>query len=235
MKIVLEWGLAGARALMRDADVFVIVDVLSFSTCVDIACARGARVFPFPMNDRDAAEREARRLGAELAGRRSDPNSKFSLSAPTLQSIPAGTRLLLPSPNGSRISFAAREKTVFAGCFRNAAAIAKAAAQAARDRTLAVISAGELREDGSLRPAVEDLLGAGAVISRLSGALSPEARAARDAFMAARSDIPKRLEESASGVELLEQGFPLDVEIASALDVSSCAALLVNDAYVAAP
>ena len=39
MRALCEWGIAGAAALAEAADVFIVVDVLSFTTCVDIACA----------------------------------------------------------------------------------------------------------------------------------------------------------------------------------------------------
>ena len=233
MLVICEWGLSGVEALINRADVFVIVDVLSFSTCVDVACARGARVFPFPIFDRQAAEKEAYRLDAELAGKRSDLRAKYTLSAPSLQKIPADTRLVLPSPNGSHISFAVMEKPLFAGCLRNASAVAKATSKIAGEDTVAVIPAGERWKDGSLRPAVEDLLGAGAIISQMEGTLSSEALVARDAFLSARNDISNRLFNSVSGIELAESGFPQDVEIASELDVSNCAPTLIDGAYVA--
>ena len=44
-----EWGLAGAKALNDKVAVTIIVDVLSFSTCVDVATSRGASVFPFAL------------------------------------------------------------------------------------------------------------------------------------------------------------------------------------------
>lgn len=233
MQVVSEWGLSGAQGLMNRADVFIIVDVLSFSTCVDVACANGAKVYPFPIHDREAAETEAVRLGAKLAGKRSDADAQYSLSAPSLQSIKAGTRLVLPSPNGSHISFAANEKPVFAGCLRNASAVAKAATYIARDGIVAVIPAGERWNDGSLRPAIEDLWGAGAIISELHGTHSCEAIVARDAFVSARPYLSKRLMDSVSGVELSDSGFPQDVEIASELDVSTCAPILSEGAYSA--
>ena len=193
MTVLCEWGLAGAQALIDRAEVFVVVDVLSFSTCVDVACARGASVFPFPSGDRDAAEREAQRLGAVLAGQRADPSSAYSLSAPTLREIPNGRKLVLPSPNGSRISFSTEGKPMLAGCLRNATAVAQKAADLAEDGTIAVIPAGERWTDGSLRPAIEDLLGAGAIIAELGGSPSPEAIVARDAFVSARPDLLDRL------------------------------------------
>lgn len=234
MHVISEWGLSGVKALFGRADVFIVVDVLSFSTCVDVACSNGAQVFPFPIQDREAAIEEAIQKNAELAGKRSDKTARFSLSAPTLQAIPAGTRLVLPSPNGSHISFAAKEKTVFAGCLRNANAVAKAAMNTVGDGTIAVIPAGERWEDGGLRPAIEDLIGAGAIISELEGILSPEAVVARDAFQCARSDLLSRLMGSISGIELCDRGFPQDVEIAAKLDVSVCAPVLQGDAYIAA-
>ncbi|WP_158964587.1 2-phosphosulfolactate phosphatase [Chachezhania sediminis] len=234
MHVISEWGLSGLKALFDRADAFVVVDVLSFSTCVDVACSNGAQVFPFPIDDREAARAEAVRRNAELAGKRSDKTARFSLSAPTLQGIPDGTRLVLPSPNGSRISFAAKEKTILAGCLRNASAVADLAMKTVGDGTLAVIPAGERWKDGSLRPAIEDLIGAGAIISGLAGSLSPEAAVARDVFRSARPDLADRLSHSVSGVELRERGFPQDVEIAAALNVSSCAPILQGGAYVAA-
>ncbi|MFD0914792.1 2-phosphosulfolactate phosphatase [Pseudahrensia aquimaris] len=234
MHVISEWGLAGANAMLDRADAFVVVDVLSFSTCVDVACSNGARVFPFPIDDREAASQEARRRNAQLAGKRSDKTSRFSLSAPTLQKIPHGTRLVLPSPNGSRISFAAKAKPVFAGCLRNATSVAQEAMKMVGSGTLAVIPAGERWKDGSLRPAIEDLIGAGAIISALSGSFSPEAIVARDAFYSAKLNLFDRLIGSVSGVELCELGFAQDVKIAAALNVSTSAPIMREDAYCSA-
>jgi 2-phosphosulfolactate phosphatase len=92
--------------------------------------------------------------------------------------------------------------------------------------TVGVIAAGERwRADESLRPALEDHLGAGAIIARLGqsidGArLSPEARSAADLFEAARDDLVARLHDCAGGRELASKGFAADVDVAAALDVS---------------
>jgi len=51
-----EWGLAGIEALRERVAVFVIVDVLSFSTAVDVAVSRGAIVYPFPYGEQVAAQ-----------------------------------------------------------------------------------------------------------------------------------------------------------------------------------
>ena len=42
-----EWGLDGLVALAPFCQVLIIVDVLSFCTCVDIAVSRGALILPF--------------------------------------------------------------------------------------------------------------------------------------------------------------------------------------------
>ena len=47
----MEWGLDGARTVASGADLAVVVDVLSFATCVSVALDRGAEVFPFPWKD----------------------------------------------------------------------------------------------------------------------------------------------------------------------------------------
>jgi 2-phosphosulfolactate phosphatase len=41
-----EWGLQGLRHLSPISDAVIVVDILSFSTAVDIVVARGAFVLP---------------------------------------------------------------------------------------------------------------------------------------------------------------------------------------------
>jgi len=61
---------------------------------------------------------------------------------------------------------------------------------------------------------LEDLLGAGAIIASLSGAKSPEARAAVAAFHDAREDLAHLIKACSSGRELIERGFEADVDLA---------------------
>ena len=72
--------------------------------------------------------------------------------------------------------------------------------------TVAVVAAGEARADGSLRFAVEDLLGAGAVIDALADAgidyCSPEAAAAAAAYSGLRNATSHLISSSASGQAL---------------------------------
>lgn len=122
-----DWGLAGASELGRVCAVLVVVDVLSFTTSVDVAVGRGMRVHPFPWGAQ--ADDFARRIGAVAAvGRRAvSPERPWSLSPAMLRSAPVVPDLVLPSPNGSAISSAASATglPVVAGCLRNAPAVAR--------------------------------------------------------------------------------------------------------------
>ena len=229
--VLAEWGMAGIEVLRARASVLVIVDVLSFSTAVDVAASRGAAVFPFPYGDMAAAQAAADCVGAALAQPRQAAGGQLSLSPDSLLAVSTGTKLMLPSPNGSRLSLAGGGTPVIAGCLRNAAAVARGAREIAGSGMVAVVPAGERWPDGSLRPAIEDLLGAGAIIHHLGLPCSPEAQVMRDAYRSAGPDLSWLVRASISGCELVERGFHGDVEIALERDVSSCVPLLIEGAY----
>jgi 2-phosphosulfolactate phosphatase len=221
-----EWGTSNLASLADPHDVVVIVDVLSFSTCVEIAVSRGAAILPFPWKDNRAAG-YALAHEAELAGTRGV--ARFSLSPASFLGTSPGARVVLPSPNGAALSLAARAPLVLAGCLRNATAVARAA-RAAGGRVL-VVAAGERWPDDSLRPAIEDWWGAGAIVNALAGPFSPEADAAREAFRAVARRLPVALRECVSGQELIERGFKDDVPLAAALDVSEAVPELHDRVY----
>lgn len=230
MSVALEWGPVGARTLAERSDVIVVVDVLSFTTALTVAVERGARVWPHTGGE--AARQLARDIDAVLAGNRSS-HEGLTLSPVSLLEVDEATRLVLPSPNGSSIAFAAinGEVPVVAGCLRNAAAVSR---YLDRFERVALVPAGERWGDGSLRPAYEDLVGAGAVADRLcrhnpAVRLSPEAEAAALAFRALRP-----LDLCPSGAELVERGFADDVRLASEIDTSDVVPVLVEGRFVAA-
>ena len=95
---------------------------------------------------------------------------------------------------------------------------------------IAVVAAGERWPDGTLRPAAEDLWGAGAVISALDSlgmtGMSPEARSAAGAWHGVEATLGAALASCSSGLELASAGYTRDVDIAAELDASGCVPLL---------
>lgn len=225
-----EWGAAGIAGLAPLADVVIIVDVLSFSTCIDVAVGRGAEVYPFASGG-EALDDYATQIGAIVASHNRGDTGRYTLSPASLAPIPPGTRLVLPSPNGSTLSLATGGKVTFAGCLRNARAVAHAALS--HGSSILVVPAGERWRDGTLRPAIEDLIGAGAIISYLSQhyPASAEALVALNAFESSRDQLHQTLTNCSSGRELVERGFPQDVALAADLNCSDCAPHLSAGAY----
>ena len=82
---------------------------------------------------------------------------------------------------------------------------------------------------------MEDLWGAGAVISalgRADGSLSPEAEAARAAYDVVRDRELEALLRCASGRELVEGEYSDDVGIAAEVGTSASVPLLVGQRFV---
>lgn len=233
-RVRFEWGREGLAELAPHVDVVVIVDVLSFTTCVDVALGRGGVLFPYPMG-RSGAAAFAESVDAQVAAKRRD-TSGFSLSPTSLATLPGGTRLVLPSPNGSALLFeaiAAGADTAVAACIRNGAAVGSWFAD--QEVSVGVIAAGERwgGADGAMRVALEDLWGAGCVLSLFEPAdLSPEARMAATAWRAVEPDIVDELQRCSSGRELVFNGFETDVQFASAAHVSELVPALADQSFV---
>lgn len=223
-----EWGLSGVQTLAPASDVMVIVDVLSFTTCVDIVVGNGGFVFPY-RGKPDAVAGYAKAVGAVFASHKRQREVAYSLAPSSLLAVPEGTRLVLPSPNGSTLSLATGDVHTVAGCLRNAAAVAAQASQLGK--RISVIAAGERWPDGLLRPALEDLIGAGAIISHLHSQRSPEAEMTTAVFRHAHPHLLHTLLHCGSGKELVSRGFEDDVRLAGQLNVSNAAPLLVDGAY----
>ncbi len=223
-----EWGEQGIAQLAASSDAVVIVDVLSFSTAVEVAVSRGAIVYPFRWRD-DRAFAYAEFLSATLASPRRGSTEGFSLSPNSLLTIPAGTRLVLPSPNGATLSLATGATPTLAGCLRNARAVARAAERVGS--RISIIPAGERWSDGTLRPAIEDWIGAGAIINSLGGSKSSEALGAESVFLRFESALYEALEQCGSGKELIAWGMRADVELASMLNCSETAPRLVEGVF----
>ncbi|CAM3304083.1 putative 2-phosphosulfolactate phosphatase [Arthrobacter ulcerisalmonis] len=240
-----EWGHDGATTVAPGADLAVVVDVLSFSTCVSVALDRGAEVIPYPWKD-TSAEDFAAHHDAHLAGPRD--GGGLSLSPASLREAESLGRVVLPSPNGSTLchGLAGEVALVAATCLRNAAATAEWIAEnLPADAVIAVIAAGEQWPDGTLRPAIEDQVGAGAFIAALAAArgagldgdagywqgFAPEAVAAAALFDAVEPNLREFLQGCSSGRELIGAGFADDVDIAAELDDSDAVAILAGGVF----
>ncbi|MET9672174.1 2-phosphosulfolactate phosphatase [Streptomyces sp. NPDC006482] len=242
MAVTFGWGPVEARALAPAAACVVVVDVLSFTTAVGVAVEGGAAVHPYRRRDATAVA-YARERDAVLAVGRSEATEAhpWSLSPAALRAAPMPDRLVLPSPNGSTIAAEAASggATVVAASLRNRTAVARWLTDrgyGSEDRPIAVIASGERWPDGSLRPALEDLLGAGAVLSALVGTGTPTPEAAAAATLwAATEDPVAALHCCDSGRELYEYGFPQDVAVAAETDSSTAVPVLVDGAFQEAP
>lgn len=235
MKLHLEWGEHGIKT--QAADVYVIIDVLSFSTCVDIALGRSAEILPFVFKDNRAQDYAAQHQ-ALLANKREQ--SGYSLSPASLLTLPADSKLVLPSPNGATLSLLTGDIPTVCACLRNAKAVANWLQQ--QDfRQIQLVPAGERWPDNSLRPAIEDWLGAGAVLAELTApnqSFSPEAYLAREGFLELAkhssklsSKLAETIRQCQSGIELITRGFPTDVELAIELNVSQTVPIYQDQRY----
>ncbi|QUF07197.1 2-phosphosulfolactate phosphatase [Actinosynnema pretiosum subsp. pretiosum] len=232
-QVRLEWGGEGVSALGGECAVLVVVDVLSFTTAVDIAVSRGASVRPVVWDERGSVV-----------------GSRWALRPSSLLEVPPGEEVVLASPNGATLCAlaGATGAVVLAGCLRNAGAVAAAAVELAGGGPIGVVPAGERwgvdltsgtpASAGPLRPCAEDLLGAGAVVAGLVGALageddlpqdgllSVEARLAATAW--AGADVAVALRGCGSGRELIAAGRAADVELAALVGASTSAPRLVD-------
>lgn len=162
------------------------------------------------------------------------------------ETVPLDASARAVSINGAAVAAAAAHgpTTVLLGGLRNASAVARAALALQRERgvrtSIAVIACGELTsaDDGApLRFAVEDLLGAGAVIDALSRLgidhSSPDAAVAGEGFRALRGAAKHLLTASGSGLELDARGRRDEVLAAAAVDAASAVPVLRDGVFTA--
>lgn len=222
----LDWGRQGVRQAAERGDILVIVDTLSFSTAAVTAMHYGGLIYPCSPEEDVAGL--AQRVGGEATVPRPlvPERGRFSLSPATYLDIEPGTRVVVASPNGGTCSrYAGQVPFLFVGALVNAQALAAVVSSLLehQDLSITVIACGERwktsSEDGELRFAIEDYLGAGAILSYLQHSKSPEARVCEGAFVQIRDDLHTVMWECESGRELRESGFEVDVEHAARLNV----------------
>lgn len=146
------------------------------------------------------------------------------------------------SINGAYVADAATSDIILAGSLRNATAVADLIAALQRTRgertSIAIIPCGERTGravDAPVRYAVEDALGAGAIIAALSDRgidhTSPDAAAAGESFIALKRAVAHMLKASGSGRELIARGLGDDVTSAAQLDIDPTVPRLINGVF----
>jgi len=129
-----------------------------------------------------------------------------------------GRTLLMATTNGTRAIVAARgAEMLLVGALVNAQTVARVLARSAKDITL--LCAGTA---GAI--AIEDILGAGAVIAALADCTSVEALSdtpvlARYLFQAKAGDLAGALAQGRGGKNVLAAGLPEDIAYAARLNV----------------
>jgi 2-phosphosulfolactate phosphatase len=202
----------------------VVFDVLRATTTMTAALAAGVgeiRIF----GDTEAARRAAGDAGDPrplLCGEAQClPPAGFDLgnSPGALNAGEHGGRILyMSTTNGTRAIIAARgARVLLVAALVNAAAAARALAEAGHDVTL--LCSGT---NGAL--ALEDVIGAGAVVDALAGLTDLEltsdaARLALRVFRGNRTDLRGVLGEAAGGRNVAAAGLAPDIDFAARLDV----------------
>ncbi|WP_100012034.1 2-phosphosulfolactate phosphatase [Lentibacillus sediminis] len=235
-----EWGRRGAREASERGDIVIIVDVLSFSSTVISALNYGAMIFPYPPHL--DGKKFAEQVNAEYTLGRAEAAKvgKPSLSPVSFNQEHANRKYVLSSRNGSFCTWiASKVPALLIGGLLNASSVASLANQLRSQvkANITVVPCGEQwvgvnKNEDSLRPSIEDYLGAGAILSELKGDKSPEAEVCIGAFEYGRHKIGELVWESGSGRELRERGFEADVKHCSQLNVYQSVPKLHKDHFV---
>jgi 2-phosphosulfolactate phosphatase len=199
----------------------VVFDVLRATTTMTAALAAGvAEIRVFDSLDAAKAAAAGQREPVLCGERNCLPPPGFDLGnspAAFQRQLHGGKTVFMSTTNGTRAIVAARAANLLlVGAVVNATAVAKRLATAELDVTL--LCAGT---DGQL--AMEDLLGAGAVIDVLAkrGALKLESDVARIAlrlFLACRENLQAAMADATGGLNVIAAGLGADIEFAARLD-----------------
>lgn len=222
-----------------DGRAVVVFDVLRATTSMTAALAAGVqeiRVFPDLEYARRAAQHHTATPRILCGEERCLPPPGFDLgNSPGAFNPQAhhGSVAFMSTTNGTRAIIAARgAAAVFVGALVNAGAVARALLNSSLDVTL--LCAGT-----NGRVAMEDLLGAGAVLDAIAfadpGGVRPSgdvAHIARRLFRSARSDLRAALAETQGGRNVIEAGLPQDVDFAARLDALDVVGAVAPEAPV---
>ena len=209
----------------------VVFDVLRATTTMAAALAAGVEAIHLFDNLDAARAASASHRGAKLlcgeAQCIAPPGFDLGNSPGQFQPAHRGATMFMCTTNGTRALLAAREAAaLFTGAIVNASAAAKAARATGRDVTL--LCAGTNGE-----VAMEDVIGAGAVIAALRPtSTSGAADLARNAFEAGRNHLAGVLSETIGGINVRAAGLSEDIAFAARLDAVPIVGLASGDPLV---
>lgn len=147
---------------------------------------------------------------------------------------------MLCSLNGAACTWiASKVPALLIGCLLNATAVAEQAdnLRIKLGSSITVIPCGEkwpggLENEDQMRPGIEDYLGAGMILSHLSGSKSPEAEVCIGAYESSKSKLADLIRDCASGRELRERGYEQDVIHCSQRDVTTMVPVLKENRFI---
>ncbi|WP_409271021.1 2-phosphosulfolactate phosphatase [Neobacillus sp. SCS-31] len=238
--VKVEWGRRGAREAAQRGDIVIVVDVLSFSSTVATALRAGCDIYPYPPHLDGKAY--AVQIGGEYILGRSEAAKlgKATLSPISFTPSHKGKKFVLTSLNGAFCTWIAdMVPALLIGSLLNADAAAMAANKIREQikADITVIPCGEQwnapeENEDTLRPSIEDYLGAGAILSLLEGEKSPEAEVCIGAFQSAKDRLSDLIWDCGSGRELRAKGFEADVIYCSRLNAFSTVPLLAGHNFI---
>jgi 2-phosphosulfolactate phosphatase len=210
------------KAEHLSARAVVVFDVLRATTSMTAAFDAGVRsIRIYPSTAEAAAAGQQSRSSLLCGEERCLPPPGFDLgNSPGAfhRSLHAGRDLLMSTTNGTRAIIAARGAAkIFIGALVNAAAVAQRLAR--ENLPVTLLCAGTNGE-----VAMEDILGAGAVIALLTELVpmsleSDAAQIAQRLFAASRDQLPSTLQLTRGGHNLIVAGLESDINFAARLSV----------------
>ncbi|WP_274651341.1 2-phosphosulfolactate phosphatase [Paenibacillus humicola] len=216
--------------------------MLSFSSTVVTAVDCGAILYPYPPPIDEQVKAFAKEMDAQIVWGRAEA-ARFgghSLSPLSFTASDKRRKFVVCSLNGAAcVRLASSVPALLIGCLLNAAAAAEAANRLMEKlhTPITVVPCGEkwtnVADPGeTFRPAIEDFLGAGAILSRLNGSKSPEAEVCIGAYRSLKDLIGELVWDSASGRELRERGYGQDVKHSIRTDASSAVPILERNRFI---
>ena len=234
----MDWGTRGVLEASKRGDIIILVDILSFSSAVTSAVHHGVIIYPFTgIGDINEFGEKINADVCLLDRMKARELNLPSLSITSFNESHKDKKYVVSSINGATcVSVAGENDYIFLGCLLNSTAVAKTANQVQEEKLLniTVIASGERwsslgNEPKELRPNIEDYLGAGAILELLNGTKSPEAKVCISSYQNSKKEIVELIKDSSTGREVINMGFPEDVEFSSQVGLFNEVPILTKD------